>query len=75
MTKAKQKLDTPRRPGALNTLARVREELSQVYRDGRTGRIKTNEMTRFAYTLRELGTLIERETWEQRITALEDARE
>lgn len=63
------------RPGALNSLRRVRSELAAVYRDARVGRISAAELTRFAYALNVLARLLESEQQEARIEALEQQLE
>ena len=71
----REKQDPPPipRPGALNTLGRVREELGQIYRDARQGKIQTQDLTRLAYTLSLLSKVIETETYETRMAAIEHA--
>ena len=59
------------RPGALNTVGRVRAELGNVYRDARQGRISPQDLTRFAYALNALARMIAFEEFERRIDALE----
>ena len=73
MAKRKTKGPLPPRPGALNTLGRVREELGTVYRDAREGKIETQDLTRFAYALSVLAKVIETETYEIRMAAIEAA--
>ena len=63
--------DIPPRPGALNTAARVREELSRVYRDMRTGRIPMDHGTKLTYVLWTMIRVIEMEELEVRIEHLE----
>lgn len=67
-------VSTPR-PGSLSTLTRVRRELGRVYRDARTGKIDPNELTKFAYTLNVMGKLLEGESFEERLKALEQTIE
>ena len=59
------------RPGALNSIPRIRDELARVYRDARTGRIPTGEATRLAYILNVMARLIETGELEARIEKLE----
>ncbi len=73
MSKEKNKTPPIPRPGALNTLGRVREELGQIYRDARQGRMQTQDLTRLAYTLSLLSKVIETETYETRMAAIEHA--
>lgn len=60
------------RPIPLATLADVRAELGRVYRESRAGRIAPADLTRFAYTLRQIGDLISLTELENRIAQLED---
>jgi hypothetical protein len=55
----------------LDSLRRVRLELSAVYRDARAGRIPSSEATRLAYVVRQIADLLEVERIEQRLDALE----
>ena len=67
-------VSTPRvrvRPIPLATLADVRAELGRVYRESRAGRIAPADLTRFAYTLRQIGDLISLTELENRIAQLE----
>lgn len=73
MPKEKNKKPPTPRPGALNTLARVREELGTVYRDARQGLMETQDLTRYAYALSLLSKVIETETYETRMAAIEAA--
>ena len=46
---------------ALNTLAGVRGEMARLYRLGLNGKIRSEEMTRFVYVLREIRACLEAE--------------
>lgn len=59
------------RPGALNTLARVREELAKLYRDARTGRVKVGDASKLAHVLQILAKLIEGSALEWKMRELE----
>ena len=47
---------------ALDTLAGVRSEMARLYRLGLNGRIRSDEMTRFIYALKEIRACLEAET-------------
>ena len=47
---------------ALDTLAGVRSEMSRLYRLGLNGRIRSEELTRFVYALKEIRACLEAET-------------
>ena len=49
----------PPRPGALNTLGRVREELGKIYRDARVGDLDIGEASKLAHILQILSRLLE----------------
>jgi len=55
----------------LNKLADIRREMASVYRDAKAGKMPIGDATRLAFVLSNLGKLIELETIEQRIDALE----
>tara|TARA_B100000315_G_scaffold117171_1_gene107424 strand:- start:175 stop:480 length:306 start_codon:yes stop_codon:yes gene_type:complete len=63
------------RPGALNSLTRVRRELSRVYRDARQGRLETSELGRYAYALNILSKIVEAESLEERLASIEQMLE
>ena len=46
---------------ALDTLAGVRREMARLYRLGLNGRIRSDEMTRFIYALKEIRACLEAE--------------
>ncbi len=46
---------------ALDTLAGVRGEMARLYRLGLNGRIRSDEMTRFIYALKEIRAALEAE--------------
>jgi hypothetical protein len=58
----------------LTRLRDVRGELAKVYADARHGRIDTQDASRLAFVLGQLGKLIEAEEFERRLTALEGGR-
>ena len=51
----------PRNAIALDTLAGVRGEMARLYRLGFNGRIRSDEMTRFIYALKEIRACLEAE--------------
>jgi len=51
----------PRNAIALDTLAGVRGEMGRLYRLGLNGRIRSDEMTRFVYALKEIRACLEAE--------------
>jgi hypothetical protein len=53
---------SPRNAMALNTLAGVRREMARLYRLALNGRIRSDEMTRFIYALKEIRACLEAET-------------
>jgi hypothetical protein len=53
---------SPRHAMALDTLAGVRGEMARLYRLGLNGRIRSDEMTRFIYALKEIRACLEAET-------------
>ena len=57
--KPKVEVLSPRNKMALDTLAGVRGEMARLYRLGLNGKIPSDEMTRFVYTLREIRCCIE----------------
>ena len=52
----------PRNAMALDTLAGVRAEMARLYRLALNGRIRSDEMTRFIYALKEIRACLEAET-------------
>ena len=52
---------TPRNAMALDTLAGVRAEMARLYRLALNGRIRSDEMTRFVYVLKEIRACLEAE--------------
>jgi hypothetical protein len=52
---------SPRNAMALDTLAGVRGEMARLYRLGLNGRIRSGEMTRFVYALKEIRACLEAE--------------
>src|SRR6188508_3531682 len=51
---SKTEVLSPRNAVALDTLAGVRSEMARLYRLGLNGRIRSDEMTRFIYALKEI---------------------
>ena len=52
---------SPRNAVALDTLAGVRGEMARLYRLALNGRIRSDEMTRFIYALKEIRACLEGE--------------
>jgi hypothetical protein len=52
---------SPRNAIALDTLVGVRGEMARLYRLGLNGKIRSDEMTRFVYVLKEIRACIEAE--------------
>ena len=52
---------SPRNSVALDTLAGVRGEMARLYRLALNGRIRSDEMTRFIYALKEIRACLEAE--------------
>ena len=59
--KPKAEVLPPRNAVALDTLAGVRGEMARLYRLGLNGRIRSDEMTRFVYVLKEIRACLEGE--------------
>jgi len=59
--KPKVEVLSPRNAMALDTLAGVRGEMARLYRLGLNGRIRSDEMTRFIYALKEIRACLEAE--------------
>ena len=59
--KPKAEVLPPRNAMALDTLAGVRREMARLYRFGLNGRIRSEEMTRFIYALKEIRACLEAE--------------
>src|SRR5215813_5024091 len=59
--KPKAEVLTPRNAMALDTLAGVRGEMARLYRLGLNGKIRSDEMTRFIYALKEIRACLEAE--------------
>src|SRR5881394_2719304 len=59
--KSKAVVLTPSNAMALDTLAAVRGEMARLYRLGLNGRIRSDEMTRFIYALKEIRACLEAE--------------
>ena len=57
--KPKAEVLPPRNAMALDTLAGVRGEMARLYRLALNGRIRSDEMTRFIYALREIRACLE----------------
>ena len=52
---------SPRNAVALDTLAGVRGEMARLYRLALNGKIRSDEMTRFVYALKEIRACLEAE--------------
>ena len=59
--KSKSEVLPPRNAMALDTLAGVRGEMARLYRLGLNGKIRSDEMTRFVYALKEIRACLEAE--------------
>src|SRR3954468_3110091 len=59
--KSKAEVLPPRNAMALDTLAGVRGEMARLYRLALNGRIRSDEMTRFIYALKEIRACLEAE--------------
>ena len=59
--KPKTEVLSPHNAVALDTLAGVRGEISRLYRLGLNGRIRSDELTRFVYVLKEIRACLEAE--------------
>jgi hypothetical protein len=59
--KPKAEVLSPRNAMALDTLVGVRGEMARLYRLGLNGRIRSDEMTRFIYALKEIRACLEAE--------------
>ena len=59
--KPKAEVLPPRNAMALDTLAGVRGEMARLYRLGLNGKIRSDEMTRFIYALKEIRACLEAE--------------
>ena len=60
--KPKSEVLSPRNAMSLDTLAGVRGEMARLYRMGLNGKIRSDEMTRFIYALKEIRACLEAET-------------
>jgi len=58
---SKAEVLSPRNAMALDTVAGVRAEMARLYRLGLNGRIRSDEMTRFIYALKEIRACLEAE--------------
>ena len=67
--KPKAEVLPPRNAMALDTLAGVRGEMARLYRLALNGRIRSDEMTRFIYALKEIRACLEAELLDRRATA------
>src|SRR6476620_641574 len=59
--KPKAEVLSPRNAIALDTLAGVRGEMARLYRLALNGKIRSDEMTRFIYALKEIRACLEAE--------------
>lgn len=57
----------------LRNAAAIRREMAQVYRDMRAGKMETQDGTRLAYVLTQLGKMYELQVIEERLQTLEEA--
>lgn len=76
--KPKAEVLSPRNKMALDTLAGVRGEMARLYRLGLNGKIRSDEMTRFVYVLKEVRACLEAEMLtdvQQRLDVLSRAME
>jgi len=76
--KPKAEVLSPRNKMALDTLAGVRSEMARLYRLGLNGKIRSDEMTRFVYVLKEVRACLEAEMLtnvQQRLDLLSPAME
>jgi|GEM_PF-2008604 len=64
---------TPRCRVALNSVARVRQEMSKVYRAARSGTLPLGDATKLVFMLTQIGRLLADESLEKRIEDLERA--
>jgi hypothetical protein len=62
---------SPPRVGRLDTLARVRLEMTRLYREARTGKLDSQEATRLAFILQSIARLIEGGDFERRLDEIE----
>ncbi len=62
-----------KRIGPLTDVAGVTRELRKLYREARRGEIHTIDLSRFVAAMREIRGSLAVETFEARITALEEA--
>ena len=72
-SKPKAEVLPPRNAMVLDTVAGVRSEMARLYRLALNGRIRSDEMTRFIYALKEIRACLEAETLvdvQQRLAAL-----
>ena len=60
--KPKAEVLPPRNAMALDTLAGVRGEMARLYRLALNGRIRSDELTRLVYVLKEIRACLESET-------------
>ncbi len=58
--------------GKLDTLTRVRREMSKLYKEARQKKLETPEATRLVFILKNIAGLIESSDLEKRIEALEE---
>jgi hypothetical protein len=59
--KPKAEVLPPRNKMSLDTLAGVRGEMARLYRLGLNGKLRSDEMTRFIYALKEIRACLEAE--------------
>lgn len=71
MTIDSQAEGIPRCRIALNSISRVRQEMCRVYRASRSGEVQLGDMTKLIFALGQIGRMVELETFETRLLALE----
>ena len=62
---------SPPRVGRLDTLARVRLEMTRLYREARIGTLESQEATRLVFILQGIARLIEGSDHESRLDEIE----
>jgi hypothetical protein len=70
-TAPKVAADPAPRRDRLASLAEIRREMAKVYRQMRSGKVKTQDGTRLAYVLSMIGKLIESSDLQQRLETIE----
>lgn len=65
------KTEAPPHVSRLNSVIAYRQEIARVYKEGRKGKIETQDMTRFVSVLQTLVKVLQDSDLEKRIEALE----